>query len=205
MNGLEATRQIRRMFAQEKQPYIIAVTANATVQDRNECLAAGMNDHIPKPFRVDELVGALKRSVRSHDEESTRQKESLAAPKSTTRPAIDLALLDELRCLFQANAPGEFNELISEYCATSATLLQDCEKALEQGRLQDARGAAHQLTSSSKGLGAMVFSDLCQQFEHAVRAEKNDVLPRLMRGMKAEFVHVKNELEGAKAPSNPPR
>jgi signal transduction histidine kinase/DNA-binding response OmpR family regulator len=71
MNGLEATRAIRERFALEKQPYIIAITASATQQDRNECLAAGMNDYVAKPFRVNELVGALERSVRESSVQGT--------------------------------------------------------------------------------------------------------------------------------------
>jgi CheY-like chemotaxis protein len=60
MNGLEATARIREGLA-DRQPYIIAITANATVQDREACLSAGMDDYIAKPFRTEELVSALKR------------------------------------------------------------------------------------------------------------------------------------------------
>ncbi len=59
MDGLEATRQIRKND-KLKQPHIIAMTANAMYGDREMCLAAGMNDYITKPIRVEELVNALK-------------------------------------------------------------------------------------------------------------------------------------------------
>ena len=55
MNGLEATHQIRDTFPPEKQPLIIAMTANAMQGDREMCLRAGMNDYISKPFRQKEL------------------------------------------------------------------------------------------------------------------------------------------------------
>jgi signal transduction histidine kinase/DNA-binding response OmpR family regulator len=58
MDGLEATRTIRK--ADIKQPYIIAMTANAMQGDRELCLAAGMEFYITKPIRVPELVAALK-------------------------------------------------------------------------------------------------------------------------------------------------
>jgi signal transduction histidine kinase/DNA-binding response OmpR family regulator/HAMP domain-containing protein len=58
MDGLEATRVIRRS-TEFKQPHIIGLTANAMQGDRAMCLAAGMNDYITKPIRVNELVDAL--------------------------------------------------------------------------------------------------------------------------------------------------
>ncbi len=59
LDGVEATEQIRG--AAIEQPYIIAVTANVTKRDRDRCLAAGMNDYIIKPFRIDDVARALQR------------------------------------------------------------------------------------------------------------------------------------------------
>jgi signal transduction histidine kinase/CheY-like chemotaxis protein len=58
MDGLEATAVIRKS-TELKQPHIIGLTANAMQGDREVCLAAGMNDYIAKPIRVNELVEAL--------------------------------------------------------------------------------------------------------------------------------------------------
>ena len=60
VDGLEATRRIRS-DSSVTQPYIVAVTANATVQDRQQCLAAGMDDYIRKPFRLKDLQRSLNR------------------------------------------------------------------------------------------------------------------------------------------------
>ncbi|GLH73688.1 hypothetical protein GETHLI_21900 [Geothrix limicola] len=61
MDGFEATQRIRERERGSRRLPVIAMTANAMVGDREKCLEAGMDDHIPKPVRVDELHRALSR------------------------------------------------------------------------------------------------------------------------------------------------
>ncbi len=60
MDGLEASRRITRDKPPNQRPRIIAMTANAMQGDREMCIAAGMDDYIPKPIRVPKLIEALK-------------------------------------------------------------------------------------------------------------------------------------------------
>ena len=59
MDGLEASRRITAKWQAHERPRIVAMTANAMQGDREECLAAGMDDYVTKPIRVDALVEAL--------------------------------------------------------------------------------------------------------------------------------------------------
>ncbi|NJN94325.1 MAG: response regulator [Anaerolineales bacterium] len=61
MDGLEAAQQIRQRWTLEQSPRLIAVTANALQQDREASLAAGMDDYLSKPIRVEALVAALQK------------------------------------------------------------------------------------------------------------------------------------------------
>ncbi|MCP5086187.1 MAG: response regulator, partial [Rhodobacteraceae bacterium] len=61
MDGLEASRRITK---NDDRPHIVAMTANAMQGDREMCLAAGMDDYIAKPIRVNLLVDALMQVAR---------------------------------------------------------------------------------------------------------------------------------------------
>jgi CheY-like chemotaxis protein len=60
LNGVDATRAIRALPAHARTP-ILAMTANAFAEDRKVCLAAGMDDHLPKPVEPDRLHEAVLR------------------------------------------------------------------------------------------------------------------------------------------------
>jgi GAF domain-containing protein/CheY-like chemotaxis protein/tetratricopeptide (TPR) repeat protein len=67
MDGLEASRQINARWQAKDRPRIIAMTANAMQGDRDMCLAAGMDDYLTKPIRVDLLVEALNQASARKD------------------------------------------------------------------------------------------------------------------------------------------
>jgi len=62
MDGIEATKRIRGAGSSAQRPYIIALTANAMPEDRELNMAAGMNDHLTKPLRYEDLMGVLERA-----------------------------------------------------------------------------------------------------------------------------------------------
>ena len=67
MDGLEASRRITAKWKQHERQRIVAMTANAMQGDREECLAAGMDDYVTKPIRVDALVEALNQVKTRHE------------------------------------------------------------------------------------------------------------------------------------------
>ena len=61
MDGLEATRRICEQWSTAQRPRIIAMTANVMQEDRDACLAAGMDDYLGKPMQKEALQEALER------------------------------------------------------------------------------------------------------------------------------------------------
>jgi CheY-like chemotaxis protein len=60
IDGPETTRRLRTMDL-ARQPFIVALTANALDEDRAQCMAAGMDDFLSKPLKTEELSACLKR------------------------------------------------------------------------------------------------------------------------------------------------
>jgi CheY-like chemotaxis protein len=66
MNGIVATKKIREIEASSNtHTPIIAITANALLGDKEECLAAGMDDYISKPFQIEVLIQKMKNLLKS--------------------------------------------------------------------------------------------------------------------------------------------
>src|SRR5690606_15101859 len=61
LDGYECTRRIRAREGTSRHTPIVALTANADVEDRRRCLAAGMDDYLTKPIEADRLVQSLRR------------------------------------------------------------------------------------------------------------------------------------------------
>lgn len=162
MDGLEATRRIRGLPL-KRQPRIVAVTANALVGDKERCLAAGMDDYLPKPLRVDDLARMIRQIAPS--ETSNVQQESLSPS------VIELDALRDLR-----NSIGEedfdfFDSLVSDFLVDAAQIVSEMRSSLRENRMLDLKRAAHTLKSSSAMFGALELSASCAKLEHATNVE----------------------------------
>jgi len=167
IDGLEATRRIRAELPAERQPHIIAMTANTMAGDRERCLEAGMNDYIGKPVQREELRQALERF-----RPRTTVENSVAAP--ATAGLIDQSILEELCKSLGDDGPVAVLDLIDTFNDSSPALLKEIEEGTRTITLDQIRRAAHSLKSSAASMGALALSNRARVLEIAAReaAEK---------------------------------
>ncbi len=191
MDGLEATRQIIQEWGAARRPYIIAMTANALPEDREACLAAGMDDYLSKPIQVDALVQALKAG-------SGGQKAAVEA-HAAPPPSPEVLDLEELERLRQATGHDAvfLAELLTMFQADSAGLLQDMRQAVEQKAADRLRRAAHSLKANSASLGATALAALCREVESLAKIGQVDAAAAKLDRLTAEYEKAVAALEAA--------
>jgi PAS domain S-box-containing protein len=170
LDGLEASREITRRWPAEGRPRLVAMTANAMQDDRDLCAAAGMDDYVAKPVRVEELVAALER-CRARAEAGARsgpaaspstQPGKPAEPVGAADAAVDRRVLEHLA----ASMGGPFvAELIDTFREDARELIVDLRRALGEADRDSFRRAAHSLKSTSETLGAVGLAALARDLE----------------------------------------
>jgi CheY-like chemotaxis protein/HPt (histidine-containing phosphotransfer) domain-containing protein len=130
MDGLEATRQIRRELPKHQQPQIIAMTANALQGDREMCLAAGMDDYLSKPIRMEALVTALSKSWPLAVSKNPQESISSGGPASDVR-------LDNLQGIIPAEESGIRITSSPSYLASYSELASSSAPVLNPAALNE--------------------------------------------------------------------
>jgi len=147
LDGLEATRRIRRLHDGVTQPYIVAMTANAMQGDREACLQSGMDDYVSKPVYLAELRAALERAAAGRPAPRAIRAEALAS--------------------LAARLDG--GELVALYAAEAARYAAELRRALEARDAGALARAAHDLKGSSGYVGADRLVELCRRLEQKGR------------------------------------
>ncbi len=205
MDGLEATRQIRSRWPVDGGPRIIAMTANVMKEDRDACIAAGMDDYLGKPIQVKELVAALSKcrtSVGLVKTEAELADLSGEAARSNPSPVnlfsessiLDQSALNQLLRLV-GGEKDHLVELIDSFLQDANPLLISLYQSLERSDFEGLRRAAHTLKSSSRDFGATGLAELCQLLEAKAKVELLDGTTELMEQIEAEYEQVEAELE----------
>ena len=196
MDGFEATREIRkREAASGKRIPIIALTANAMKQDREDCLNAGMDDHLGKPFSRRQIQEMLERWMPRAGEAMRAQAVADPAPAQPAAAGVlDPQVLGQLQELQNKENPDLLARVLTLYAQESPKDMDRLTQAMADSDAAAIGRSAHSLKSSSANVGATVMSRLCAELQTAGRSGNLDAARTLYPKIVSEQARVQNAL-----------
>ncbi len=200
MNGFDTAREIRKI---EREPGhvatpIIALTAHAMPEVREECINSGMNDFLGKPFGMPDLHSIMNKWLATSPDESSEHpvfysgdvEDNNDFNSANNETAIlDYEILNKLRKKQKKNNSNLMNRLIDVYLEQSSRLLVELKDATERDDVEAVRMISHTLKSSSVNVGAIGLSELCREVENA--CEHGQIENSLVQQIHRTFSDVK--------------
>jgi two-component system, sensor histidine kinase and response regulator len=207
MDGFAATKAIRvREAILGGHTVIVALTAHAMAGDRDQCLAAGMDDYLSKPFSMEKLGYILERwlpessvdipetSVAWIEPVKEQWPESLAGPGSkapslapASKVPINQQSLDVIRALEGEGKPAMLGKVIDFFLKNTPEQLQILREGIGAGDPCIISSTAHGLKSSSAMLGAGRLSELFSEMEIKGRIKSLENILPLMTQIEMEY------------------
>jgi PAS domain S-box-containing protein len=213
MDGLEATRRIHQRWPEGQRPHVIAATANVMQEEREACLAAGMDDYLAKPIHLEELATALRRcrprvaprSLAAAREagvgsQAPPEREPLGQPRSAG--VLHPPALERLMQTIGDNR-GLLVALIDTFLDDVPRLVDGARQGLQQGQADEVRRAAHTLKSNGATFGAMRFSELSRELEALARSGILEGTTDLLARIEGEYELVRIALEAVRERGRP--
>jgi PAS domain S-box-containing protein len=185
MDGYEATREIRRRESGGRHVVIVAMTANATQEQRGQCLEVGMDDFLSKPVRLQTLEAML--ASWSTGLNGVHSRAAIEAPEEPASPAgaqdaahsesaLDAQTLSELQELSKATGDNVLRKLVEAFLSELPERRAALKSALDGGDLLALSRAAHAMKSAA-AIGALHYANLCSTVEsHALTNQRSEAL-----------------------------
>ena len=172
MDGYAASRHIREIKEYEKLP-IIAMTANTMVGDREEVIAAGMNDHIAKPINVEEMFITMAKWISPKVKTQTEINATLNKRQKEKIPLVDGINAEEGLNRVQGNKKL-YNKILKLFTQNNAEFEQRFSELLARQDWKSAEREAHTLKGTAGTIAATQIQDLAEKLEYA--CNKHDLI-----------------------------
>ena len=189
MDGFAATAHIRQELGLAKLP-IVAMTANALDSDRDDCLAAGMNDHIGKPFDINRLVHVLLQQAGRPPQGVSVAAASTSALPPVARSAATAAGVDIDAALERLGGKlGIYERSLRSFVAELASAPAELQQHLDRTDAATARRLLHSIKGLAATLGATALSRIAADGENQLKTvDAETTLPDTVARSSAAFL-----------------
>ncbi len=197
MDGYTATRKLRQQERFRSLP-VIALTANVMAGDREKVLRAGMNDHIPKPIKVDELLQVMAKWITSgeHADVFTEPSESANTADSEGLAIPELVGVDTAAALARLQGNSElYLRLLRKFADGQRDFARELTSATHRAAWAKVQALLHSMKGISATIGADALAETCAMLEAAV-AEEHRLEPRSLDNLRWEFATVLDSVSG---------
>lgn len=200
MDGLTATRLIRQQLPAGQQPKIIAITA---IYEKDQYLAAGMDDYLTKPIQVDELIALIDRYNQSipasrasqPPAESPSPAANAQSAESARLPgAIDTRVLIDFQQMMGPDGARDVEHLVALYLKNAVALWNEMVKTVKGAEYDGLARAAHTLKGNSYQVGANQLADYCKALEASAHTANREAILGHLKIIKDELLQVLSEL-----------
>lgn len=191
LDGIEATKIIRKMDGTTSKIPIVAITAHAESEDRMKCLDAGMSDYISKPFTKGILNEVLSKWIK------TNSSASLTHPSNsiTINSIVDERILSDLKSINTINSADLIKETLSIFEKNLPKRLFNIKHTLETKNEDEAKAAIHSLKSAASAFGGLSIATICNEMNEHLKLKrfnealtKIETIPDEVRNVKA-YIH----------------
>ncbi len=189
MDGFEATAAIRRLPSAASATPVIALTANALAGERERCIAAGMDDYLPKPVRRELLAAKLEAWAPAGEARADRR------PMQETG-ACEAQMRRFLQQLAGQGIPEDnLREVMEAFVRTTPSLLDELSAALTLGGLTAVLRSAHSVRGSFASIGMADLAGRVQDLEELIQAENREGAIELFGRIQTEFSSFRAAIE----------
>ncbi|OGU38716.1 MAG: hypothetical protein A2315_14255 [Ignavibacteria bacterium RIFOXYB2_FULL_35_12] len=194
MDGFSASEIIRDECRGGHCPKIIAMTANAMKEVKNKCLAAGLDDFISKPIRLEEIqIILLHWGEAINNKQNNHDKPCNKKPQNNVVSETDLLFIKDIN---SENDAEFFAELLNVYISELPTMIKLIKTAYENEDCTNLYFYSHKLKGSSMTLGINSIAETCEELEAFAKEHNlNDRTKELSEELVKKFEQVIKELE----------
>jgi two-component system, sensor histidine kinase and response regulator len=200
MDGYEAAREIHGRWSGSDLPRLIAMTANASREDREKCLQAGMDEFISKPVQIVEIRKALEQCP-SRDTSRALGNAGSSGATAGLMPTLESAAAEgpidwaRLKKMFGAD-PHTVRRFLNQYVQQTSALIEQLRAALKSGNASEVAVLAHRGKGTSANFGIRAMTEPLQHLEDAAQSTDLSNGLHLLAAIEASFELAKKATEG---------